>query len=88
MRDYRQVYIDGAWVDPQGGDTIDVISPVTERPVGQIASGTAGTSIVRSKRPGALSGHIRGRRGKGGSICWGAFLRLTQNGTGPGGRAR
>jgi aldehyde dehydrogenase (NAD+) len=42
MRDYRQVYIDGAWVDPQGGDTIDVISPVTERPVGQIASGTAG----------------------------------------------
>jgi aldehyde dehydrogenase (NAD+) len=41
MRDYRQVYTDGAWVDPQGGDAIEVISPVTERPVGQIASATA-----------------------------------------------
>lgn len=41
MRDYRKIYIDGAWVDPQGGDTIKVISPVTERPVGQITSATA-----------------------------------------------
>jgi aldehyde dehydrogenase (NAD+) len=41
MRDYRQVYIDAAWVDPLGGDTIDVISPVTERPIGQITLATA-----------------------------------------------
>jgi hypothetical protein len=24
MRDYPQVYIDGAWVDPQGGDAIEI----------------------------------------------------------------
>jgi aldehyde dehydrogenase (NAD+) len=42
MRDYRKIYIDGAWVDPQGADTIDVISPVTERPIGRITSATAG----------------------------------------------
>jgi aldehyde dehydrogenase (NAD+) len=42
MRDYLKVYIDGAWVDPQGGDTIEVISPVTERPIGRITSATAG----------------------------------------------
>jgi aldehyde dehydrogenase (NAD+) len=41
MRNYRQIYIDGAWVDPQGGGTIDVISPVTERQIGQISSATA-----------------------------------------------
>ncbi len=41
MRDYRQVYIDGAWVDPQGGDAMEVISPVTERPIGQITLATA-----------------------------------------------
>ena len=88
MRDYRQVYIDGAWVDPQGGDTIDVISPVTERPVGQIASGTAGDvdrAVEAARR--AFRSYSRTTR-QGGSICWGAFLRLTQNGTGPGGRAR
>ena len=42
MRDYRRIYIDGAWVDPQGADTIEVISPVTERPIGRITSATAG----------------------------------------------
>ena len=25
MRDYPQVYIDGAWVDPQGGDAIEIV---------------------------------------------------------------
>jgi aldehyde dehydrogenase (NAD+) len=40
MRDYRQIYIDGAWVNPQGGDTINVISPVTEQPIGQITLAT------------------------------------------------
>jgi aldehyde dehydrogenase (NAD+) len=32
----------GAWLDPQGADTIEVISPVTERPIGRITSATAG----------------------------------------------
>jgi aldehyde dehydrogenase (NAD+) len=42
VRDYRNIYINGAWVDPQGNDTIDVISPVTEQPIGQITSATVG----------------------------------------------
>lgn len=36
MRDYRQLYIDGAWVDAQDGNTVEIINPATERPVGQI----------------------------------------------------
>ena len=41
MRDYRQLYIDGAWVDAQGGNTVEIINPATEGPVGQITLATA-----------------------------------------------
>jgi len=34
-------YIDGAWVDSLGGEVHEVLSPATERPVTQIALGTA-----------------------------------------------
>ena len=27
MRDYRKFYIDGAWVEPAGSQTLDVINP-------------------------------------------------------------
>jgi aldehyde dehydrogenase (NAD+) len=33
-------YIDGKWVDPKGSDTLDVINPATEEPIGKIALGT------------------------------------------------
>ncbi len=35
MRDYRQLYIDGAWVDAQGGDTVEIINPATRGPLGK-----------------------------------------------------
>jgi aldehyde dehydrogenase (NAD+) len=41
MRDYRKIYIDGAWVEPLAGPVIDVINPATERPTGQITLATA-----------------------------------------------
>jgi aldehyde dehydrogenase (NAD+) len=41
MRDYRQFYINGAWVDPATPQTLDVIDPATERPAGQISLGSA-----------------------------------------------
>ncbi|MCI0431428.1 MAG: aldehyde dehydrogenase family protein [Rhodospirillales bacterium] len=41
MRDYRQLYIDGAWVDAQGGNTVEIINPATERPVGKVTLATA-----------------------------------------------
>jgi aldehyde dehydrogenase (NAD+) len=41
MRDYRKFYIDGAWVDPAGSRTLDVINPATEQVAGVIAVGTA-----------------------------------------------
>jgi aldehyde dehydrogenase (NAD+) len=34
-------YIDGAWVDPLGTDTIDVINPATEKKIATIGAGTA-----------------------------------------------
>ena len=39
MRDYRQFYIDGAWVDPATPKPLDVINPATEKPCGQISLG-------------------------------------------------
>jgi aldehyde dehydrogenase (NAD+) len=41
MRKYLKFYIDGAWVDPAAGETIEVINPATEQVAGVIASGTA-----------------------------------------------
>ena len=41
MRDYRQFYIDGAWVDPAVAKSLDVINPATEQVCGQISLGAA-----------------------------------------------
>jgi len=40
MNNYRQHYINGAWVDSQGGETRAVISPSTEEPCSEISIGT------------------------------------------------
>ncbi len=37
----RQFYIDGAWVEPSGAETLEVIDPSTEEPFETIALGTA-----------------------------------------------
>jgi len=41
MRDYRKMYIDGAWVDSAGGQPLDVINPATEAVAGVITNGSA-----------------------------------------------
>jgi len=41
MKDYRQFYIDGQWVDPIGGQAIAVENPSTEKPIATITLGTA-----------------------------------------------
>jgi aldehyde dehydrogenase (NAD+) len=41
MKEYLQFYIDGAWVDPAGSNTLEVINPATEEAVGRIAMGGA-----------------------------------------------
>ncbi|MDX7953832.1 aldehyde dehydrogenase family protein, partial [Lichenihabitans sp. Uapishka_5] len=38
---HRQFFIDGAWVEPAGRDTIDVIDPATEEAYTAIAAGGA-----------------------------------------------
>ena len=35
----RRFYVDGAWVDPTGSRTLDVVDPATERPIATIALG-------------------------------------------------
>ena len=41
LRNAQKFYIDGAWVDPQSTDTLDVINPATEKPIATIALGSA-----------------------------------------------
>ncbi len=41
MQERLQFYIDGAWVDPAQRQTLDVINPATEDPVGRISLGSA-----------------------------------------------
>jgi aldehyde dehydrogenase (NAD+) len=41
MSNQKKFYIDGAWVDPLGDRTLDVIDPSTEAPIGTIALGNA-----------------------------------------------
>ena len=39
MYDQKKFYINGEWVDPVQANTLDVINPATENPVGQISLG-------------------------------------------------
>jgi aldehyde dehydrogenase (NAD+) len=41
MREHKQLFIGGEWVDPAGSGTIDVISPHSEELVGRVPEGTA-----------------------------------------------
>jgi len=47
MRDLTKFYIDGEWVDPHGGKTLDVINPATEAAFAKIALGDA-TDVDRA----------------------------------------
>jgi aldehyde dehydrogenase (NAD+) len=40
MRDYKQFYINGQWVDPAVANDLDVINPATEEVCGQISMGS------------------------------------------------
>ena len=39
MSNNKKFYINGAWVDPSGSETVDVINPATEEAIGTIALG-------------------------------------------------
>ena len=41
MYDFRQFYIDGAWVAPASHRELEVVNPATERPVGVISLGSS-----------------------------------------------
>ena len=40
IKEYRQFYMNGGWVDPISGDSIDVVNPATEEVVARIGAGT------------------------------------------------
>jgi aldehyde dehydrogenase (NAD+) len=40
MRNYTRLYIDGAWVEPLGGQVAKIINPATEQPCGEITLAT------------------------------------------------
>ncbi len=37
---HKELFIDGGWVAPAGSGTIEVVSPATEEPIGQVPDGT------------------------------------------------
>lgn len=41
MREYLKFYIDGAWVEPEGSDTQELVNPANEEVSGRIALGNA-----------------------------------------------
>ena len=41
MKAYDKLYIDGAWVEPSGKDTLDVINSTTEEVIATIPAGDA-----------------------------------------------
>ncbi|MCU0976745.1 MAG: aldehyde dehydrogenase family protein [Steroidobacteraceae bacterium] len=53
MRDHRQHYVDGRWVDPLAGRDFDVVNPATEQVAGRISLGGAGDvdrAVAAAKR--------------------------------------
>jgi aldehyde dehydrogenase (NAD+) len=40
IRDYDRLFIGGDWVDPEGTDTIDIVSPVSEEVIARVPDGT------------------------------------------------
>jgi hypothetical protein len=46
------VYIDGGWQRSAGGESITVINPYTEEPIGRAAVGAAATISCLRSRPG------------------------------------
>ncbi|MGA0603910.1 aldehyde dehydrogenase family protein [Caulobacter sp. KR2-114] len=41
MRDYRKIYVDGCWSEPQGGRSHEIVNPATEGVAGHITLATA-----------------------------------------------
>ena len=39
MSDHLKFYINGQWVEPSTSDTLDVINPANEQPIGKVAMG-------------------------------------------------
>jgi len=68
MRDYEKLYIDGAWVTPDGKGTIDVINASTEEVMGHIPEGTAAdidAAVAAAKAAFETWGHTpKEERGK------------------------
>ena len=51
MREALKFYIDGQWVDPKEGRTMDVINPASEQPIGRIAVGYSADIIAVEGSP-------------------------------------
>lgn len=59
-----KLFIDGAWVNPAGGGTLDVVNPATERAFATVAAGTA-TDIDRAVAAARRAGQGPWRRTTG-----------------------
>src|SRR5260221_11599393 len=41
MHDYTKIYVNGQWVSPLGGTTVNIVNPATEQPAGRISLATS-----------------------------------------------
>ena len=61
MRSYLKQFIDGAWVESEGGTRHEVINPATEKACSEITLGTAADvdkAVIAARR--AARAHRRG----------------------------
>ena len=66
MREYKQFYINGEWVDPVTPNEFDVVNPATEEVYGRISIGSAAVATIA---PPARSGWN----------CWSPVSRFTRS---------
>lgn len=57
----EQLYINGAWIAPEGGGRIEVINPATEQIAGYIARGTA-ADVAKAVTAAQIAGQSAWRR--------------------------
>jgi aldehyde dehydrogenase (NAD+) len=49
LRDYTKIYVNGQWVSPQGGTTVNIVNPATEQPAGRVSLATSADVDVAVK---------------------------------------
>ena len=79
MRENRQFYINGEWVDPVSPNSFDVINPATEEVCGHISMGSEADVDKAVAAAKAAFQTLVARVLRNGLNCWNRVSRSTRN---------